>query len=179
MKYIQLTNRLRTLADLIDIGASVADIGADHGYLPIYLAQNSIAIRIIASDISAASLSAARRFAGEYNVTESITFMVTPGLNGITEADADTIVIAGMGGETILQILENAPWTKNKTVKLILQPQSKIDLLCRFLYDNGYEIKETKSVVDKGKSYTVIVVETTPGSAEPPPSCAKGAWRTA
>ena len=156
MKYLKLSNRLRALADLIDNGASVADIGADHGYLPVYLAQNCRAARITASDISAASLSAARRFAEEYNVTESITFMVTPGLDGITAADADTIVIAGMGGETILQILENAPWTKSEAVKLILQPQSKIDLLCRFLYDNGYEIKETISVVDKGKRYTVI-----------------------
>jgi len=156
MNIIKLSKRLRALVDLIDVGAAVADIGADHGYLSVYLAQNRIAARIIASDISPASLNTARRFAGEYNVTESITFMVTPGLDGITAADVDTIVIAGMGGETILQILQNAPWTKNEAVKLILQPQSKIDLLCRFLYDNGYEIKETKSVVDKGKSYTII-----------------------
>ena len=156
MKYIRLSRRLQALADLVDTGTSVADIGADHGHLPVYLAQNRRAVRIIASDISAASLSAARRFAEEFNVTQSITFMVTPGLDGITSADVDTIVIAGMGGETILQILKNAHWTKSRSVKLILQPQSKIDLLCRFLYDNGYEIKETKSVVDKGKSYTVI-----------------------
>jgi tRNA (adenine22-N1)-methyltransferase len=162
MKSIKLSNRLQALADFVDIGVSVADIGADHGYLSVYLAQNNKAARIIASDISAASLSAARRFADEYNVTEAITFMVTPGLDGITAADADTIVIAGMGGETILQVLENAPWTKSEAVTLILQPQSKIDLLCRFLYDSGYEIKETKSVVDKGKSYTILVVETTP-----------------
>ena len=158
MKKLKLSNRLKALADLINIGAAVADIGSDHGYLPVYLAQNRVATRIIASDISAASLSAARRFAKMYNVTESITFMVTPGLDGITAADVDTIVIAGMGGETILQILENAPWTNSEAVKLILQPQSKIDLLCRFLYDNGYEIKETKSITDRGKSYTVIMV---------------------
>ena len=158
MKYIKLSNRLRALADLIDNGAAVVDIGSDHGHLPVYLAQSRKTARIIASDISAASLSAARRFAKEYNVTESITFMVAPGLDAITASDVDTIVIAGLGGETILQILENAPWTKNGAVRLILQPQSKIDLLCRFLYNNGYEIKETKSVVDKGKSYTIIVV---------------------
>jgi len=156
MKNIKLSNRLRALTDFIDIGAAVADIGTDHGYLPIYLALNCRATGIIASDISSASLNAARRFAEENNVTESITFMVTPGLDGITAADADTIVIAGMGGETILQILENAPWTKDASVKLILQPQSKINLLCRFLYDNGYEIKETRAVIDKGKGYTII-----------------------
>ena len=156
MKYLKLSNRLRALADFVDIGAAVADIGTDHGYLSVYLVQNCSPTRIIASDISAASLSAARRFAGEYNVAESISFMVTPGLDGIAAADADTIVIAGMGGETILQILQNAPWTKSKAIKLILQPQSKIDLLCRFLYNNGYEIKETKSVLDKGKRYTIV-----------------------
>jgi tRNA (adenine22-N1)-methyltransferase len=156
MKYIKLSNRLQALADAVDIGAAVADIGTDHGYLPVYLAQKRRAIRIIASDISAASLSTARRFADKYNVTKSITFVVTPGLDTITAADTDTIVIAGMGGETILQILENAPWTKSAAIKLILQPQSKIDLLCRFLYDNGYVVKKTISVVDKGKSYTII-----------------------
>ncbi|MCL2663938.1 MAG: class I SAM-dependent methyltransferase [Oscillospiraceae bacterium] len=158
MKYINLSNRLRALTELIDIGAAVADIGADHGYLSIYLAQSRRATRIIATDISIGSLSAARRFANDYDVTESITFMVTPGLDGITAADVDTVVIAGIGGETMLQILENAPWTKSETVKLILQPQSKIDLLCRFLYNNGYNIRETRSVVDKGKSYSIIVV---------------------
>ena len=158
MKYVKLSNRLRALADLIDNCAAVADIGSDHGYLPVYLAQNRRASRIVATDISAASLSAARRFAAKYNVTQSITFIVTPGLDGITATDVDTVVIAGMGGETILRILKNAPWTKSETVKLILQPQSKIDLLCRFLYDNGYEIRETKSVTDKGKSYTIIIV---------------------
>jgi len=118
--------------------------------------QTGSVSRMIATDISVASLNSARRSADEYNISDAITFIVTPGLDGISPADIDTIVIAGMGGETILSILKNAPWTRQYNIKLILQPQSKIDLLSRFLYDTGYEIKEIKYVKDKNKRYTII-----------------------
>ena len=157
MKQVKLTNRLRVLADLIDEFASVADIGTDHGYLPVYLAQNSKAKRIVASDISPASLKTAYRSAYEYDVTDLIEFTVTPGLAHLTPEDVDTIIIAGMGGETILSILKDAPWTKSSSITMILQPQSKIGLLCRFLYDSGYNIKKTGTTVDKGKKYTIIL----------------------
>jgi len=158
MKRIKLTKRLQALADLIEKETFVADIGTDHGYLPVFLAQTRAYGKIFASDISAASLAAARRSAMDYDISEAITFIAAPGLDGIAPTDADTVVIAGLGGETIINILENASWTKNHNVTLILQPQSKIDLLSRFLYDNGYEIKQTKSVLDKRKHYTVFLV---------------------
>jgi len=157
MKYIKLTKRLSALAALIGEEAAVADVGTDHGHLPVYLAQKGTVKRIFATDISAASLAAARRSAEEFDTSEAIVFIVAPGLDGIAPADADTIVIAGLGGETIIDILDNAPWTKNQNVTLILQPQSKIDLLCRFLYDNRYDIQQTKTIVDKNKHYTVIL----------------------
>ena len=156
MKQIKLSGRLKALAGYIDKGAAVADIGTDHGHLPVYLVQTGSVSRMIATDISVASLNSARRSADEYNISDAITFIVTPGLDGISPADIDTIVIAGMGGETILSILKNAPWTRQYNIKLILQPQSKIDLLSRFLYDTGYEIKEIKYVKDKNKRYTII-----------------------
>jgi len=158
MKQIKLSKRLRAIADLITKDASVVDIGTDHGYLPVFLAQTGTVKRIIASDISVASLSTARRSAMEFDVTEDITFLVTPGLNGIKHTDVDTIIIAGLGGETILSILENASWTKSHDVTLILQPQTKIALLCRFLYDNGYEIIQSKSIFEKRKHYTIFLV---------------------
>jgi len=157
MKTIKLSDRLKALAGLIDDGASVADIGTDHGHLPVFLALTESVKSLVASDISSGSLDAARRSADEYNVTDKITFLIAPGLDGISPDEADTIVIAGLGGETILGILKDAPWTKCTGHTLILQPQSKIDLLCRFLYDNGYIIKETKSVIDREKNYTIIL----------------------
>jgi len=157
MKLIKLSGRLKVLADLVDYGASVVDVGTDHGYLPVYLAQKGIAKRITASDISSASLEAAHRTVREYNVSDTVKLLVTSGLDGISDKDADSVVISGMGGETILSILKSASWTKQKNIKLILQPQSKIDILCRFLYNNNYDIKETKIVSDKGKKYTIII----------------------
>jgi len=154
---IKLPDRLQAIADLIDGGASVADIGTDHGFLPVYLAQTGARRGIIASDKSAGSLKAARRSAEKYCVTDKITFIVAPGLTGIDESEADTIVIAGVGGETIIGILEETPWTKNGK-RLILQPQTKIDLLLDYLSENGYEILGTRRVSDKGRTYTVMLV---------------------
>ena len=155
---MKLSKRLQAIADLITGGAAVADIGTDHGYLPVYLAKSGLYRNIIASDISASSLAAAHRSAANAYVTEAIKFVVAPGLDGIAQTEVDTIVIAGLGGETILDILKNAPWTMLRRVKLILQPQSKIDILFRFLYDNKYKIEQTKSVLDRGKHYTAYLV---------------------
>jgi len=162
-RLIKLSNRLKTIADLIEPGANVIDIGTDHGYLPVYLAQSGIANRIIASDMSAGSLAAARRSAEKYDVTERIKFIVAPGLTGIDETEADTIVIAGVGGETIAGILEDAPWTKNGH-RLILQPQTKKEELRRFLSENGYTIQETKHTQDKGREYIVLLCQSVASS---------------
>ena len=156
MKSIKLPDRVKALTDYIDKKSAVADIGTDHGYLPVYLAQTGLAGRIIASDISAGSLESAHRSATRHKVAESIEFIVAPGLSGIMPSDVDTIVIAGLGGETIVDILKDASWTRTQNIKLLLQPQSKIDVLCRFLYDNGYTIEDTKTVPDRKRLYTVI-----------------------
>ena len=157
MKRVKLSNRLMALVELIDEGASVVDVGTDHGFLPVFLAQTGSVHRIFASDISAASLKRARQTAADHGLSEAITFFAGSGLVCVTPTQVDTIVIAGLGGESILSILKDAPWTLSRGIKLILQPQTKIDLLCRFLYDNGYAIMDTKSVLDRGKFYTIIL----------------------
>jgi len=159
MKRVKLSNRLRALTDFIDNGASVADIGTDHGYLPAYLVQNKSVDRIFASDISTASLSKARQTAKECDVLNEIIFVSAPGLGGISLDDIDTVVIAGMGGETISSILKDASRTRTPNKKFILQPQSKADILFKFLYDNGYDIHAVKYVKDKRKQYIVIHAE--------------------
>jgi len=152
----RLSNRLGMLAGYIEAGASVIDVGADHGFLPVHLAQKGAARRIIASDMSAGSLGAAKRSADKRAVSHLIEFIVAPGLDGVGESDVDTIVIAGVGGETIIGILEAAPWTR-KGKRLILQPQTKIEELRRFLRDNGYEILETGQTQDRGRTYTILL----------------------
>ena len=151
----KLSNRLRAIAGFIEEGTSVADIGTDHGYLPVHLALSGFAERIIASDISVGSLSAARRSAEKYGVTEKIKFINAPGLDGVMEDEADTIVIAGVGGETMVSILSATPWVKNGKT-LVLQPQSKLKDLLNYLAENGFRIMKTRLVQDKGKVYVVL-----------------------
>lgn len=150
------------IAGCIDEGASVADIGTDHGFLPVYLAQTGRARKIIASDLSLGSLSSARHSASRYGVTEAVEFRQADGLDGICENDVDTVVIAGVGGETILDMLSRAPWTvgaaRNGRLKLILQAQTKLDVLRDFLRDMGYNISSEQAVVDRGREYVIIVV---------------------
>ena len=157
-KTLRLRERLAAVAGYIAEGASVADIGTDHGFIPVYLALNGLAKNIIASDVSAGSLAAARRCAVRYGVPDKITFINAPGLDGVRETDADTIVIAGVGGETIIGILENAPWTRRPGVSLVLQPQTKIDLLRGWLIDSGYNVRETRQALERGRNYTIISV---------------------
>jgi len=155
---IKLPERLMVIAGYIEKDAAVADIGTDHGFLPAYLAQNKLARRIIASDISAGSLDSARRTAEKFGVTKMISFAVAPGLEGLDEKTADTVVIAGVGGETIAGILRDAPWTREHGVSLILQPQSKTGELCLWLRKSGYIIRNAKLAFDSGRIYVIMLI---------------------
>jgi len=157
-RLIRLSNRLQAVADFVEKGASVADIGTDHGFLPVYLAQTGIADQITASDMSGGSLNAALRSAIKYDVEHKIDFVVAPGLSGVRMSDIDTVVIAGVGGETIASILEDVFW-EEQSIRLILQPQTKIKSLQRYLSEYGYTVCETKVVQDRGRNYTIILAD--------------------
>jgi len=154
---LKLPERLSVIARFIRKRSSVVDVGTDHGFLPVYLAQNNLATRIFATDISEGSLGAARRTASKHGVSGDIEFINTPGLEGLEDKRFNTVVIAGMGGETIADILADAPWIKERKIKLILQPQSKIDELCGFLRLYGYVFCDAEIVRDNGRYYVVIV----------------------
>jgi len=155
---MKLSARLNAIAGFIEKDASVADIGTDHCLLPVFLAINGLAKHIIASDISEGSLRSARRTAEKYGVEDKITFVLAPGLSGVCEMQIDTVVISGVGGETIIGILAQADWLKTCGVRLILQPQSKDQQLRLWLHENGYAIQDTKLVLDKRRYYTVLLV---------------------
>ena len=156
-RLLKLPERLDRIAAFIKEGANVADIGTDHGLLPIYLAQNELASHITATDISAGSLGAARRSASKYGVTDKIEFVEAPGLTGVAKTQVDTVVIAGMGGQNIAEIIRDAPWVKKRKVRLILQPQSKTDELCGFLRSAGYVLRDAEIVRDRSRYYIIFV----------------------
>ena len=157
MKQLQLQPRLQLLAELIPQGSRLADVGTDHGYVPVYLIQRSLINTAIASDIGAEPLQHAVNTAAEYGV-QGIDFRLCPGLDAIAPEECDTILIAGMGGETIITILENAPWTRRGEHLLILQPMTKVEMLRKWLADNGYTFTGERLVFDKDHLYPIMLM---------------------
>ena len=165
MKQLQLQPRLQLLAELIPQGSRLADVGTDHGYVPVYLIQRGLLNTAIASDIGAEPLQHAVNTAAEYDV-EGIDFRLCPGLDGIASEECDTILIAGMGGETIIHILSAAEWTKEQgRYTLLLQPMTKAGVLRHWLAESGYRFVEERLVWDKDFLYPVMVLT---GGEQPP-----------
>ena len=119
-KKLILQPRLQALADLVAGGARIADVGTDHGYLPVYLLQEKKIAFAIASDINVEPLEHARRTAKEFGITENIDFRLCGGLDLIGNEEVDTVIIAGMGGETIAAILTAANWLLKSNITLLL-----------------------------------------------------------
>jgi len=152
---LPLSNRLLACAGFVAKGERVADIGCDHGYLSIYLLKNGIAKSVIASDVAEGPLQSAMRNARKFGVQENITFHLSDGVRNIPR-DFDTLVCAGMGGDTMIHILEAAPWLKNDQYRLILQCQSKTPMLRRYLSESGWRIYEETVLRDGKFLYTVM-----------------------
>lgn len=158
---ITLTPRLAAAASFIRKGARIADIGTDHGLLPAYLALNGAASYIIASDVREGPLSAARRTAAEYGVSDMIEFRLTDGLSGMENDGLDTVLFAGMGGETIASVLKADAWSMEPGMSLILQPQSKLPLLFDTLISYGAAVTDACLVRDSGRIYIVFTASKT------------------
>ena len=150
----QPKNRLYTVSTLVPRGARVADIGCDHGHLPIYLMSEGISPFCIASDIKEKPLESAKE--NIKRVGLDIETRLGAGLSTIKPDEVDCIVVAGMGGEVIASILEDAPWVRDNKYTLILQPMTSADALRRYLCESGFAIETEVACLDSGKVYTVI-----------------------
>ena len=153
---IELSERLSAVAELARGACKLLDVGTDHGYIPVWLAQKGGFDRIAASDVNKAPLKRAMLSAAEYGVEDQIEFFLSDGLQSV-DTDFDTVVIAGMGGETMANILAAAPWVK-RAARLVLQPQSKLEELTGWLQDNGFALWDARLVRDAGKLYMVFSV---------------------
>ena len=152
---IPLSDRLRACADFVAPGDRVADIGCDHGYLGIYLLQNGTAVSMIEADINEAPLQSAMRNAEKFGVADKMTFHLSDGAKNIPR-NFDVLVCAGMGGDTMIHILEDAPWLRGGSYRLILQCQSKTPMLRRYLSDTGWHIARESILRDGKFLYTVM-----------------------
>lgn len=151
-----LSKRLQAAADMVRQGSVVADIGTDHAFLPVYLLQHGVCPFAIAADIKKGPLDAALRTVETACLSKEVSLRLGDGLSPIKPEEADDIVIAGMGGETIVSILENAPWVKDRRYRLILQPMSRAEQVHRFLYENGFHIEQERWIEEAKHGYVVL-----------------------
>ncbi len=151
-----MDNRLMSLIKKIPQGKGIIDVGTDHGYIPAFLASNGYPGNIIASDINAAPLKTGMLNAKAAGVEDKITFIHCNGLEKCPNRDIDTILIAGMGGDTICGILDRDEWVMDEAYLLILQPMSKAEVLRYWLVNNGFEIKSEELCEECGRIYQII-----------------------
>ena len=154
---LPISDRLLACAAFIHPGDRVADIGCDHGYLSIHLLAKGIADSVIASDVREQPLQSAMRNAARFGVADKMSFYLSDGVRNIPR-DFDTMVCAGMGGDTMVHILQSAPWLRKEQYRLILQCQSKAALLRRYLSENGWFISKETVLRDGKFLYTVMEV---------------------
>ncbi|MBC8535638.1 class I SAM-dependent methyltransferase [Feifania hominis] len=154
---IKLTERLMAAASQVRPGAVLADVGTDHAYLPVYLLEQGICRRAVASDLREGPLAHARRTVENSGFAERVKLVLCDGLEAVPH-DVTDIVIAGMGGETILSILKAAPFVKQGDKRLILQPMTDLPLVRRSLADDGFAIVRETLAVEQGRFYVVMTL---------------------
>ena len=164
---LPLSNRLLTCCQFVHPGDRVADIGCDHGYLGIYLINSGIASSVIASDVNEGPLQSAVMNARKYGVQGRISFYLSDGVRNIPR-DFDCMVCAGMGADTMISILEAAPWLKDPKYHLILQCQSKRPELRKYLASAGFSISRETLAKDGKFIYPVMEVTFAPGNVPAP-----------
>ena len=155
---LELSPRLRMAGQLLPEGGCLADIGTDHAYLPAALLMEGKIERAIAADLRRGPLDRARETVKHFGLQDKVSFCLCNGLAGIAPNAADSIAIAGMGGETIAGILAAAPWVRERNIPLVLQPMSSMPDLRRWLQENGYDIHKEMLCCEGETLYTAMLV---------------------
>lgn len=162
MNEIKLSKRLKAVADYVNKGARLADIGSDHAYLPTYLVQKNEVVFAVAGEVVKGPFEIAKNHVAQANLKENIQVRLANGLAAIENVDKiDTIVIAGMGGILISEILEAGKGKLNSVKRLILQANNHEDTLRQWLTEHQFVIKAEQILLEAGKFYEIIVAEPT------------------
>lgn len=153
---MKLSKRLLTIGKMCEPAICAADIGTDHAYIPIWLVQNGIAQRAIASDINQGPLDRARHSIAENGLQDSIDLRLGDGFAAVRPGEADEAIISGIGGDLMIRLLEGGADVTALMHTLVLSPHSEHARVRRFLMDSGMRIADETMVLDDGKYYTVI-----------------------
>lgn len=154
---MQISKRLQAVSDMVASGSCLADVGTDHGYIPIYLVEEKRIPSAIAMDINRGPLSRARENIERNGLSDQIETRLSDGLDALLPGEADTIVIAGMGGPLAVEILKRGRAVLESCRDLILQPQSEIWIVRRYLDENGWRIRRENMILEEGKYYPMLL----------------------
>ena len=155
----ELDSRLLACAAFVRRGSVAADIGSDHAYLPIYLVKHGICPRAIASDINEGPVNRAKINIGISGLSKKIDVLLADGLDEAAAFEPDDIIIAGMGGELIRDIINASEYVKSPRVRLILQPMTMPEVLRAYLAENGYNVIDETVCTAAGKYYQIICAQ--------------------
>ncbi len=142
-------------------GNTVADIGTDHAYLPAYLVLNGISPKALACDVRKGPLDNAKKTVEYYGITDKITLRLSDGFDEIEPFEAEDFIMCGMGGTLMEELISRTCWLKNKTKRIIVQPQSHAEDIRSFFVENGFEILFEDACIDAGKIYCAMAAEYT------------------
>lgn len=156
---MELSKRLKFIIKNVDKTNVLADIGTDHGYIPLYAVKNKICKRVIATDINKLPLDKAKLNAILEGVDEELEFRLGNGLEPLKDKEANVVIIAGMGGNLIKEILEKSINKVNELDYLVLQPAQNPEVLREYLYNNGYEIIKEDLCLDEEIYYELFKVK--------------------
>ncbi len=156
MEELRLSKRLFAAADAVREGSRVADVGCDHGKLGAHLILTSKSPRVTATDISEASLKKAEELFTRLQINSRARTLLSDGLSGVSGEDADDVIIAGLGNDTIVKIICDCRWLRNPEKRLVLVPASHHERLRKSLYALGFRIERETAVFEDGQYYTVI-----------------------
>ncbi|MDF2548178.1 MAG: SAM-dependent methyltransferase [Anaerosolibacter sp.] len=155
---MKLTPRLLTIANLVPQNAVIADIGTDHGYIPVYLIKHNIAKKVIAADVNDGPLQSAKKNIALHHMENVIETRLGNGLEVLHAGEADAVIIAGMGGLLIRDILDAHPEITSSIGTFVLQPMVAQDDLRRWLLANGFMITNERLVKEDHRIYEVMVI---------------------
>lgn len=151
-----LSKRLQMAASLVTRGYRVADVGTDHGFVPIYLVKMGICPSALAMDVRVGPLERAKEHIEAYGLEEKIQTRLSDGLEKLQKGEADSVVIAGMGGPLMVRILQDGQAVLEEVEELILSPHTEVERVRRWLQEAGWYIKEEHMLQEDGKYYVFL-----------------------
>lgn len=154
-----LSERMLRTAAMVSPGSRTADVGCDHAYTSVYLVEQGIAPRVVAMDVNKGPLARAAENVAKFGMQEQISLRLSDGLEALKPGEADTILIAGMGGPLTERILSAYPEVLAAAKELVLQPQSEIAEVRRFLHRAGFRITAEDMLLEDGKYYVILRAE--------------------